>query len=98
MSGEGIPINMVMQVCDVKRVLGSVSRFVDAGIRVVFDEGGSYIHNKTSGKTMQLRREGGVYKFDLWVKEGVKNRGTAELGSVDDRRSSVFSGQGKELL
>jgi hypothetical protein len=100
MSNEGIPINMVMQVCDVKRVLvlGSVSRFVDAGNKVVFDEGGSCIHNKTSGKTMQLRREGGVYKFDLWVKEGGTKKDTAELGSVGDRKNSVFSGQGEELL
>ncbi len=50
-----------------KKVLGSVAQMVDAGNRVVFDDTGSYIHNKASGKNTTVHRRNGVYVFDLWV-------------------------------
>ena len=40
---------------------------VENNHRVVFDEGHSYIENKTSGKLTPLRQEGNLFFLDLWV-------------------------------
>ena len=41
----------------------------DAGNRVVFDNEGSFIFNKATGKQTSMRRDKGVYKFDMWLKK-----------------------------
>ena len=61
-------MEMKMQVADVKKLLTAVSAICDSGNRVVFDNDGSYIESKTNGQKTQLRRESGVYRFDMWVK------------------------------
>ena len=58
---------MNLQVVDVRKPLGSVSRICAAGHRVVFDDEGSYIEHKTSGEINWLREEGGNYMLDVWV-------------------------------
>ena len=35
--------------------------------KVVLDNEGSYIQNKKSGKTIDVRQEGSLYVLDLWV-------------------------------
>ena len=70
-----------MQVTDVNKPLGSVGKIANAGNRVVFEPDGGYVENiKTKEKTM-LRKEGTVYKLDIWVK--AKN-GEDELMDVDE--------------
>ena len=59
-----------IQVPDVNQLLAAVSQKCDAGNRVNFDNGGHYIHNKATGVKTPMAREGGVYKFDMWVKKG----------------------------
>ena len=64
---------MSFQVAGVSKALGTVSRIVGAGSRVVFDDPatvGSYIENKTTGKTTPLRQHNGVYYLDALVKPG----------------------------
>jgi hypothetical protein len=51
----------------VSRPLGSVKRICQSGHRVMFDEEGSYIENKTTGEINWLREENGNYIMDLWV-------------------------------
>ena len=53
------------------RVLGSVSRLIEAGHEVVFrtPEKGSYIQNMTTGYRTYLRQYKGAYYLDLWVKK-----------------------------
>jgi hypothetical protein len=52
------------------RILGSVSRLVEAGHTVVFrsPELGSYIQNNGNGYRTYLRQHNGSYYLDLWVK------------------------------
>ena len=71
---DGSQYTMAFQVAGVSKALGAVSRIVGAGNRVVFDDPatvGSYIENKTTGKTTPLRQNNGVYYLDVWVKPGM---------------------------
>ena len=38
-----------------------------AGHRVVFDDAGSYIENKTTGEINMLYEENGNFIMDLWI-------------------------------
>ena len=58
---------MVFQVAQVKKALGSVPNIVRNGDMVVFDEDGSYIMNKDSGKKMWMRGDNGVFVLDVLV-------------------------------
>ena len=53
------------------RILGSVSRLVEAGHSVVFrnPELGSYIQNNANGHRTYLRQLNGSYYLDLWVRK-----------------------------
>ena len=70
--------NMLFQVCDVTKALGSVSKMVARGNRVVFDSddcGGSYIENKQDKSRLPLRDRGGVFVLDMWVKPAPRKQG-----------------------
>ena len=56
---------MTFQAAPVSKPLGSV--ICAAGHRVVFDEDGSYIENKTTGEMNMLREDNGNYMLDMWV-------------------------------
>ena len=60
---------MTFQIAEVNKILASVSRIVEGGNRVVFDNPqiGSYIENKTNGNRTYLRQANGVYYMDVWV-------------------------------
>ncbi len=63
------------EVCKVTKTLGAVSDMVDKGNKVVFDAGGSYILNKSTGRKTYMRRRGGVFEFDIWYDmDGNSNR------------------------
>ena len=49
------------------KALGSVSKIVNNGNRVVFDGDGSYIENKWSKDKLWLREDNGVYVLDMLV-------------------------------
>ena len=59
---------LTMQVADVNRALMFVSRAVDAGSRIVFDEGWSYIEDKRTGRRTTIQRQGRLYVLEAWVK------------------------------
>jgi hypothetical protein len=81
---EGEGIGMTFQVGkECKRTLGSVKRMCGAGNRVVFDDEGSYIEHKASGKKTTMYESEGTYAFDIYMKKpkGAKYTGTyAVLG------------------
>ena len=58
---------MTFQAAPVSKPLGSVKRICVAGHRVVFDEDGSYIENKTIGEVNMLREDNGNYMLDMWI-------------------------------
>ena len=64
---EGSQRNFTVQVCGVNKALMSVKKVVAAGNRVVFDDAGSYVEDKTTGDKMWLREEGGIYYLRMWV-------------------------------
>ena len=59
--------NMTFQVTDVTKALGSVSKIVANGNKVVFDESGSSIENKRSRERLWMREDNGVYVLDVYV-------------------------------
>jgi hypothetical protein len=82
---DGNPLHVAAQVADVNSNLGSVARTVEAGSRVVFDEDGSYIQNKRTGKKIHVRNNNGQYEFDIWVpqaKKEVQNAKTSAAKNV----------------
>ena len=70
------------------KVLGSVSRLVQAGHRVVFQspELGSYIENVVNGYRTYFRQSNGSYFLDMWVRRKVNdnsnNSGFSAAGHV----------------
>ena len=79
--------NLTLQVAEVNRALLSVSRAVDNGNRVVFDEGWSYIEDKRTKERTTLERRGGLYVLEAWVKS---------RPSVPADTSSPFGRQGQK--
>ena len=69
-SEEGLIKSVKAQVCDVNKALLSVKKMTGAGNRVVFDEEGSYIEHKQSGRKMWMREENNMFVLGLWVKTG----------------------------
>ena len=58
---DGKVKTMNFSVTDCKKPLASVSKIVDRGNRVVFDDDESYILNKKTGEKILLERERGTY-------------------------------------
>ena len=59
--------HMGATVTEVDDALLSVSKVVKAGNNVVFDQGGSYIENKTTGEVTPLIEQRGLYKLKMWI-------------------------------
>ena len=56
------------QACSVHRPLMAAETMSSAWHRVVFDDEGSYIESKASGRRMWMRESNGMYVLGLWVK------------------------------
>ena len=66
-SATPVAISVDFEVANITRPLGSASKLVRKQNKVVFDEGDSYIENKSSGERVPLREENGLYFLDIWV-------------------------------
>ena len=66
---EGHERAITAQVCDVNRALLSVKKVLAAGNRVIFDEDGSFIEDKTTGERMWMRESNGMFMLRMWVKK-----------------------------
>ena len=84
-SEGGMKRMMKAQVCEVNKALLSVKKVTQAGNRVVFEEGKSYIEDVKTGEKMWLQEKNGMYLLKLWVKTEAKPKTDA----------SGFAGQGK---
>ena len=67
-SEEGVAKQVKAQVCGVNKALLSVSQVVKKGHRVVFEEEGSYIQDRSTGQVMWLKEDNGMYLLRLWVR------------------------------
>ena len=67
MTNEMLEVSAVYQVCAVTKPLSSVARMCSAGNRVVFEDDGGYIEHIATGAVTPVRKENGVYVWDLWI-------------------------------
>ena len=58
----------------------SVKKICRAGFKIIFDDEGSYVEDKTTGEAMKVLEEDGEYVMDIWVK-------------TDEQGDSSFGGQ-----
>ena len=73
--------NMEFAVTDVNKALGSVSKMVKNGNRVVFDASGSFIESHQTGEKMWLREDNGVFVLDVLVAPpGYRDTGESTAG------------------
>ena len=54
----------------------SVSKIASKGNRVVFDEDGSFIENKSTGEKSGLTQSGGMYYLKMWA----SRKSSADVG------------------
>ena len=85
---EGNLVDMSMQVCDVTKPLGSVRAMLQAGNRVIFDKGGSFIENKASGIRTNIEDRNGAFVFDIWVP-----RANEQNGNEQQQQRSGYNGR-----
>jgi hypothetical protein len=64
---DGIWATLLFQVAGINKPLVSVSRLIDEGWRVVFDDEGSYLMHKKSKKMIHIDRTKGVFTVDAYV-------------------------------
>ena len=80
-TNDGKPGEMTFQVCKVNGPLGSVRKMCKAGNRVVFDEEGSFIEHKETGRKTRIIDDGGMYVLQLRIP---KNAGKVVLQGGDE--------------
>ena len=94
---KGRKTGLTMQVADVSKILGSVSKMTKAKNTIIFSAGKSIITSDPEGRvaeaaikasrpenTTELRESNGVYTFDLWIPR--KNGET--INEVQDEKDS----------
>ena len=64
---NGTRATWTFQVAGINKPLVSVSKRVDDGRRVVFDDEASYIKHKKSGRTIELKHERWAFGIDTFV-------------------------------
>ena len=67
---------MTAHICAVNKTLMSVRKIASKGNRVVFDDAGSFIEDKTTGGKTRMQQVGGMYHIKMWV----SRRSIAEAG------------------
>ena len=107
-NGQGGAVNMVLQVADVTKTLGSVPQWAEADNLVVFDKGkdgksASYIFNKKTKAVTEMEYRNGAYGFDMWVPRGKAKQSEMNTGKFhalmvekdDEEDEQGFSGLGR---
>ena len=64
---EGVARSLTAQICAVNKTLMSVSKVAKAGNRVVFDDDGGYIEDKSTGERIWMEQIGGMYHVEIGV-------------------------------
>ena len=66
MTKQGKKIGMTFQIANVTKPLGSVRAVLDAGNKVIFQKGNSYIEDKPGTIRTPIEEINGAFVFDLW--------------------------------
>jgi hypothetical protein len=72
---------MKFHVANVSKPLAAAGKVVEAGNRVVLDQHSSYVEHIATGERMHLRKEKGVYVFDVEFEDGDKSTITLDSGA-----------------
>ena len=64
---EGGRRGVVAQICAANKNVMSVSKVAKQGNRIVFDDDGSYIEDKSSGERIWMHKVDGMYMLKMWV-------------------------------
>ena len=100
---------MNFTIAEVSKPLISVSTWCDQGKRVVFDNSGSYMIDKATGRWEEINRVGNSYDFTTWIltereeenrivrEDRVKNERN-QVGSNRDITKSGFTRLEKNLF
>ena len=83
-SGDWNPMGVTIQVAGVKKTLGAVMPTMKAGNRIVFDDEGSYIYNKPTGRYTTVHERGGEFVFDLWVPKAKEKMSTGKYDVLQE--------------
>ena len=69
MTLDGTWTELVFQLAGINKPLISVSKLIEVGYRVVFDEENSYIMHKKTRKIIKMTKERGVFVIDAYVQK-----------------------------
>ena len=72
---------MKFNEADVKKPLASAVNVARAGNRIVVDDQGGYIENKSTGEKMELRIERNTYVYDVQLEDGNEVTVTLDSGA-----------------
>ena len=64
---DGVARSMTAQICAFDNALMCVRKIARAGNRVVFDDGGGYIEDKSNGERLWMEQIGGMCSAKPWV-------------------------------
>ena len=98
---DGQQMTWLFQIAEVNKTLASVSALVDSGHVVTFNRDEktgidtSFITHEESWRSTKMRRESGVFRFDMWVKSAENAKGA---DNVEKTGKSVFNWLGEELI
>ena len=68
-TADGTTLGIDVNIAEVKKTLGSVRRICERGNRVVFDDEGSYIEHKETGKITPIVKRSGAYVLEMWTEK-----------------------------
>ena len=89
---RGKKIGMTFQIAHVTKPLGSVRAMLDAGNKVIFQKGNSYIEDRSGRIKTPIEERNGASVFNLWMpKRGDNHEGTIHTGGfqalMEDERN-----------
>ena len=85
---DGKFLKMRMAVAKVNKVLASVARICENGTRVVFDEDGSYVMDKKTGRNTEIHKRIELYMLDLHVPRSKET----EVAHEQDKKQEEWLG------
>ena len=95
-SGDWNQMGVTIQVAGVKKTLGAVMPMTKAGNRVVFDDEGSYIYNKPTGRYTVIEERNGEFVFDLWVPKAQEEPSTGRYDVLKEENEEQQEEEGEE--
>ena len=84
---NGTRMNVIAQASDVTKPLAAAREIIKAGNRIVLDEEGSYIENKSTRKRIPIKREHGMFTVTMKLEKGNRReheRQYAVMGTEDE--------------